>query len=156
MVGFCIEHGFILRLIEAMPMGDTGRNARYLDVQPVLARLRDTFGLTPQTATLGGGPARYWATADGRFTPGGDFADFPSTFAPPATACALSVDGTLYMCLGQEEAWRCARSCARHQRRRAGKRDSRRHRTQTRSAMSFANNLARWCASLRTNPNESG
>ena len=24
---FCIEHGFILRLIEAMPMGDTGRNA---------------------------------------------------------------------------------------------------------------------------------
>ena len=26
MVAFCQQHGFILRLIEAMPMGDTGRN----------------------------------------------------------------------------------------------------------------------------------
>ena len=31
--------------------------------------------LTPQTATLGGGPGTYWATTDGRFT-WGDFADF--------------------------------------------------------------------------------
>ena len=30
MVAFCIEHGFVLRLIEAMPMGDTGRAANYL------------------------------------------------------------------------------------------------------------------------------
>lgn len=102
MVGFCIEHGFILRLIEAMPMGDTGRNAQYLDVQPVLARLRDTFGLTPQTATLGGGPARYWATADGRFTLG-VISPISQHFCATCNRVRLSVDGVLYMCLGQEE-----------------------------------------------------
>lgn len=102
MVGFCIEHGFILRLIEAMPMGDTGRNAQYLDVQPVLARLRDTFGLTPQTATLGGGPARYWATADGSFTLG-VISPISQHFCATCNRVRLSVDGTLYMCLGQEE-----------------------------------------------------
>lgn len=102
MVGFCIEHGFILRLIEAMPMGDTGRNAQYLDVQPVLARLRDTFGLTPQTATLGGGPARYWATTDGRFTLG-VISPISQHFCATCNRVRLSVDGTLYMCLGQEE-----------------------------------------------------
>lgn len=102
MVGFCIEHGFILRLIEAMPMGDTGRNAQYLDVQPVLARLRDTFGLTPQTATLGGGPARYWATTDGRFTLG-VISPISQHFCATCNRVRLSVDGVLYMCLGQEE-----------------------------------------------------
>ena len=102
MVGFCIEHGFILRLIEAMPMGDTGRNAQYLDVQPVLARLRDTVGLTPQTATLGGGPARYWATTDGRFTLG-VISPISQHFCATCNRVRLSVDGTLYMCLGQEE-----------------------------------------------------
>ncbi|MDP1634147.1 MAG: radical SAM protein, partial [Gallionellaceae bacterium] len=28
MVDFCMKHGFILRFIEAMPMGETGRNAQ--------------------------------------------------------------------------------------------------------------------------------
>ena len=37
MVRFCLEHGFTLRLIETMPMGDTGRDAaeHYLDLQEV-------------------------------------------------------------------------------------------------------------------------
>ena len=37
MVDFCIEHGFTLRLIETMPVGDSGRDAgdRYLDLQLV-------------------------------------------------------------------------------------------------------------------------
>src|SRR5512143_1110355 len=39
MVAFCRERGFVLRLIEAMPMGATGRNAEYLDLQPVKERL---------------------------------------------------------------------------------------------------------------------
>ena len=83
-------------------MGDTGRNAQYLDVQPVLARLRDTFGLTPQTATLGGGPARYWATTDGRFTLG-VISPISQHFCATCNRVRLSVDGVLYMCLGQEE-----------------------------------------------------
>ena len=41
MVDFCLENGFTLRLIETMPVGDTGRDAvdRYIDLQEVRARL---------------------------------------------------------------------------------------------------------------------
>jgi len=37
MVDFCLEHGFTLRFIETMPMGDTGRNATgyFVDLQQV-------------------------------------------------------------------------------------------------------------------------
>lgn len=102
MVGFCIEHGFILRLIEAMPMGDTGRNTAYLDLQPVLEQLRQRFDLIPQSLELGGGPARYWRSADGAFTLG-VITPISQHFCATCNRVRLSVDGTLYMCLGQEE-----------------------------------------------------
>ncbi len=101
MVAFCIEHQFILRLIEAMPMGDSGRSAAYLDVQPVLAGLRRRFGLQAHTATLGGGPANYWGTADGRFTLG-VITPISQHFCATCNRVRLSVEGTLYLCLGQE------------------------------------------------------
>ncbi|MDF0606078.1 GTP 3',8-cyclase MoaA [Neisseriaceae bacterium TC5R-5] len=102
MVAFCIEHGFILRLIEAMPMGDTGRAANYLDLQPVLAQLKQQFGLIEQAQTLGGGPARYWKTPDGDFSLG-LITPISQHFCATCNRVRLSVDGTLYMCLGQEE-----------------------------------------------------
>ncbi|MDN0083111.1 GTP 3',8-cyclase MoaA [Crenobacter sp. SG2305] len=102
MVAFCIEHGFVLRLIEAMPMGDSGRAAHFLDLQPVLARLQQQFSLVPQAADLGGGPARYWSTPDGRFTLG-LITPISQHFCATCNRVRLSVDGTLYMCLGQEE-----------------------------------------------------
>ena len=101
MVAFCIEHQFILRLIEAMPMGDSGRSAAYLDLQPVLASLRQRFGLQAHTATLGGGPANYWGTADGRFTLG-VITPISQHFCATCNRVRLSVEGTLYLCLGQE------------------------------------------------------
>ena len=69
MVAFCMERGFVLRLIESMPMGATGQNAEYLDLQPVKERLRRQFDLI-ETALPGAGPARYLGTADGRFNVG--------------------------------------------------------------------------------------
>ena len=47
MVEFCIEHDFNLRLIETMPVGDTGRSAsgHYVDLQTVKARLARRFDL---------------------------------------------------------------------------------------------------------------
>ena len=43
MVAFCLEHGFTLRFIETMPMGDTGREAsdHYLALQQELANTED-------------------------------------------------------------------------------------------------------------------
>ncbi|WP_293765852.1 GTP 3',8-cyclase MoaA [uncultured Aquitalea sp.] len=102
MVAFCIKHGFVLRLIEAMPMGDTGRNAHYMDLQPVLERLRSEFSLRPQAATLGGGPARYWTDANGRFSLG-LITPISQHFCATCNRVRLSVDGTLYLCLGQEQ-----------------------------------------------------
>jgi cyclic pyranopterin phosphate synthase len=54
---FCIEQQFVLRLIEVMPMGETGRNTSYLNLGPVQERLARRFDLRPQALELGGGPA---------------------------------------------------------------------------------------------------
>ncbi len=102
MAAFCIEQQFILRLIEAMPMGSTGRNARYMPLGPVRERLEARFGLVPQAVELGGGPARYLATPDGRASIG-FITPMSQHFCATCNRVRLSVDGTLYLCLGQEE-----------------------------------------------------
>lgn len=102
MVEFCHEHGFILRLIEAMPMGDTGRNTQYLDLQPIADRLKHKYGLIEHSTPLGAGPARYLGSADGQFNVG-FITPISQHFCATCNRVRLSVDGTLYMCLGQEE-----------------------------------------------------
>jgi len=102
MVDFCMEHGFVLRLIEAMPMGDTGRAAGFLDLGPVRERLENRYGMVPAAEELGGGPARYWATPDGRASVG-FITPISQHFCATCNRVRLSVDGTLYLCLGQEE-----------------------------------------------------
>jgi cyclic pyranopterin phosphate synthase len=102
MAAFCLDQGFVLRLIEVMPMGATGRNTAWLDLQPVQARLREKFDLVPQALELGGGPARYLATRDGRGSIG-FITPMSQHFCATCNRVRLSVDGTLYLCLGQEE-----------------------------------------------------
>ena len=101
MVAFCMERGFVLRLIEAMPMGATGRNAEFLDLQPVKERLRAEFGLV-ETALPGAGPARYLGTPDGRFNVG-FITPLSQHFCETCNRIRIAVDGTAYMCLGQDE-----------------------------------------------------
>jgi len=66
MTAYCIEHGFVLRLIETMPVGEGGRKTGFLDLRPVQDRLRRRFGLV-DGVVLGGGPARYLVSPDGVF-----------------------------------------------------------------------------------------
>ena len=101
MVSFCIEHDFTLRMIETMPMGETGRNAQYLDLQPVKERLQQRFGLIPGVMA-GGGPARYLQSPDGAFTVG-FITPLSQHFCDTCNRVRLSVDGTLFLCLGQNE-----------------------------------------------------
>lgn len=101
MVEFCMEHGFILRLIETMPMGDTGRNACYVDLQSVRQRLQQRFGLIDGVIP-GGGPARYLRSADGSFSLG-FITPISQHFCDTCNRVRLSADGTLYLCLGQED-----------------------------------------------------
>ena len=66
MTEFCLQRGFILRLIETMPVGATGLAAGYAPLGPIIDDLRTRFNLIPEIKELGGGPARYWRTADGQ------------------------------------------------------------------------------------------
>lgn len=101
MVAYCMERGFVLRLIELMPMGETARRMGYVDLQPVITRLRRRFGLV-DTLMRGGGPARYLGTPDGRFTVG-FITPISQHFCETCNRVRLTVDGVLHLCLGQEE-----------------------------------------------------
>lgn len=106
MFEYCMKHDFTLRLIENMPMGETARAMGYVNAQDVLQELIARYQLQPQdqksTFSLGAGPAQYWQTPDqqhhiGIITP------ISQHFCETCNRVRLSVDGTLYMCLGQEE-----------------------------------------------------
>jgi len=102
MVDFCLEHGFTLRFIETMPMGDTGRDAsdQFIDLQTIKQRLTRHYDLVPGVMP-GGGPARYMKVA-GTDTRIGFITPMSQHFCETCNRVRLSVDGTLYMCLGQE------------------------------------------------------
>ncbi|HEX4940288.1 MAG TPA: GTP 3',8-cyclase MoaA, partial [Candidatus Kapabacteria bacterium] len=102
MVDFCRQHAFVLRLIEAMPMGDSGRSAGTVDLQQVARRLRQRFDLHETAQPLGAGPARYLSSADGDFSVG-FITPMSQHFCATCNRVRLAVDGTLYLCLGQEE-----------------------------------------------------
>jgi len=100
MAEYCFQHGFVLRLIETMPMGETGRNSGYVDLQPIRKKLQASFGLI-DGVVRGGGPARYLVTPDGRSSIG-FITPLSQHFCATCNRVRLSVDGTLYLCLGQE------------------------------------------------------
>jgi len=103
MVEFCIENDFTLRFIETMPMGDTGRNAtqHYVDLQTVRSRLERRFDLIPGVMP-GGGPARYVRVA-GSDLRIGFITPISQHFCETCNRVRLSVDGTIYLCLGQND-----------------------------------------------------
>lgn len=103
MVHFCLEHGFTLRFIETMPMGETGRSAadHYVDLQQIKQRLAEKFELLPGVMP-GGGPARYVQVA-GTDLKIGFITPISQHFCATCNRVRLAVDGTLYLCLGQED-----------------------------------------------------
>jgi len=102
MVAFCLEHGFTLRFIETMPVGSTGRSAsdHYLDLQTVRQRLERSFELLPGIMP-GGGPARY-VQVHGTDLRIGFITPISQHFCASCNRVRLAVDGTLYLCLGQD------------------------------------------------------
>jgi cyclic pyranopterin phosphate synthase len=101
MVDFCLARGYVLRLIELMPMGDTARKMGYVDLQPIKRQLQQRFGLI-DSVLPGGGPARYLSSADGRFSVG-FITPLSQHFCETCNRVRLTVDGQLHLCLGQEE-----------------------------------------------------
>lgn len=101
MVEFCLARGYVLRLIELMPMGETARRMGYVDLQPIKRRLQARYGLI-DTVLPGGGPARYLGSPDGRFTVG-FITPLSQHFCATCNRVRLTVDGQLHLCLGQDD-----------------------------------------------------
>ncbi|PAT42054.1 GTP 3',8-cyclase MoaA [Vandammella animalimorsus] len=102
MLAYTLASGFILRLIETMPMGESGRQFQPADLTQMGARLAKRFGLVPALDIGDGGPARYWAAGQG--APAlGVITPMSQHFCATCNRVRLTVDGTLHLCLGQED-----------------------------------------------------
>lgn len=101
MVEFCLQHNFILRLIETMPIGAISHQANdhFLDLQQVRRRLGMTFDLIPSMIP-GGGPARYYQV-QGSEVRIGFITPLSRHFCASCNRIRLASNGTLYLCLGQ-------------------------------------------------------
>lgn len=102
MLDFALQHEFILRLIEPMPIGDTGRATDGIDLSELGERLAAQYGLLPQVLGQGAGPARYWRAAHNGMSLG-VITPMSQHFCAACNRVRLSVDGTLYLCLGQND-----------------------------------------------------
>ncbi len=104
LVAWCGAEGFDLVFIETMPMGDIDgdRTAQYLPLSIVRARLERRWTLNPIADTTGG-PARYTRCSEtgGRV---GFITPMTHNFCESCNRVRLTCTGTLYMCLGQDDA----------------------------------------------------
>jgi GTP 3',8-cyclase len=101
---FAHGRGADLTLIETMPLGeiDEDRTEQYLPLSIVRARLMDRFTLDESTHRTGG-PARYVTVKEtgGRL---GFITPLSHNFCESCNRVRLTCTGTLYMCLGQDDA----------------------------------------------------
>jgi len=96
--------GMELTLIETMPMGDIDgdRVAQYMPLSLIRAKLEWSYTLTDEDYRTGG-PARYVRVAEtgGRL---GFITPLTHNFCEGCNRVRVTCTGTLYMCLGQEDA----------------------------------------------------
>ncbi len=104
MIEWCGREGHDLTIIEVMPMGDIGRQRvdQYLPISMVRAQLKKRWTLEDVDHRTGG-PARYVRIKEtgglvGFITP------LTHNFCESCNRVRLTCTGTLYMCLGQEDA----------------------------------------------------
>ena len=103
MVEFCGNNDFTLRMIETMPQGDTGRSSSsaYVNLQKIEKYLVKKHDMVP-ALTRGGGPARYLKMRNSKTTVG-FITPMSQHFCETCNRVRLSVEGTLYLCLGQND-----------------------------------------------------
>jgi cyclic pyranopterin phosphate synthase len=104
MLEWCHGQKMDLTLIETMPLGDIDgdRTDQYLPLSLIRARLKERYSLT-EIAYKTGGPARYVEVREtgGRL---GFITPLTHNFCESCNRVRLTCTGTLYMCLGQEDA----------------------------------------------------
>lgn len=104
MIRFAHDRGMDMTVIETMPMGeiDEDRTDRYLPLSKLRADLENRFTLVDIPYKTGG-PARY---VDVKETGGrlGFITPMTHNFCESCNRVRLTCTGTLYMCLGQDDA----------------------------------------------------
>jgi cyclic pyranopterin phosphate synthase len=105
LVAWCGERGFDITFIEVMPMGEIGGEQRldqYLPLSMVRAKLREVYTLDDIEYRTGG-PARYSRCREtgGRI---GFITPLTHNFCESCNRVRLTCTGTLFMCLGQNDA----------------------------------------------------
>lgn len=104
MIDWAHARGMDLSLIETMPLGDIDgdRTDQYLPLSLVRARLAQRYTLTDIPYRTGG-PARYVSVAEtgGRI---GFITPMTHNFCESCNRVRVTCTGTLYMCLGQDDA----------------------------------------------------
>lgn len=104
MIRWCGENGFDLTLIETMPLGEIGEDRvdQYLPLSQVRQDLEKRWTLKDIPYRTGG-PARYTEIGEtGRML--GFITPLTHNFCESCNRVRLTCTGTLYMCLGQEDA----------------------------------------------------
>ncbi len=104
LIAWAHARGMDLTLIETMPLGDTGEDRidRYLALTGVRKRLAKRFSMRDLAETTGG-PARYVQVEEtgGRL---GFITPLTHNFCETCNRVRVSCDGTLFTCLGQDDA----------------------------------------------------
>ncbi|HEC17522.1 MAG TPA: GTP 3',8-cyclase MoaA [Sedimenticola sp.] len=103
MVEFCLLHDFTLRFIETMPVGAAGKDATdyFIDLQEVRDDLERRYDLEPAVMP-GAGPASYVRVRGTRLRIG-FITPMSQHFCDTCNRVRLSAEGTLYLCLGQQD-----------------------------------------------------
>jgi len=100
LLGYTLASGFILRLIETMPMGSAGQRFQPANLTQLGERIAQRFGLVPALDVGDGGPARYWSA--GGLPALGVITPMSRHFCASCNRVRITADGTLYLCLGHE------------------------------------------------------
>jgi len=103
MVEYCQANQFTLRLIETMPIGEGGQRAQseYVSLDEVRTRLEQVYNF--ESANMyGAGPARY-VKVKGTDLKIGFISPMSQHFCADCNRVRLSSEGTLYLCLGQND-----------------------------------------------------
>lgn len=97
---YCLDHGYLLRIIEQMPLdaGHAWQRGKAIAADDVLAALQQHFELTPDSAPRGSAPAELWRV-DGGVGKVGVIASVSHAFCSACDRTRLTADGQVRNCL---------------------------------------------------------
>ena len=108
LLGYCLDHGYQLRIIEQMPLdaGHTWQRGKVIDADTILATLRQHFDLRSDPQPRGSAPAELWQVSESAEHPAGTVGVIASVTHAFCSACdrtRLTADGQIRSCLFSQE-----------------------------------------------------